>query len=456
MPDDAGATRSFIEHIRTIHFALVVAAAALWIALLASFEPRTTRKALEDCSRIQSLAEQLEWESWWTSYATDQWVVNQASPFSNSIRYASFKLPAYRRFWKIQFPPTLWAVYAARQDARAEPSLTWDGTKISVEPAPRTLNEFRQFWDRGIQPHVVARPRVPESITIFAETLDEDEEPLKFDVPLSREIVIPNANDRPATEEGVRLSNEPPPIITYSLKLSELATGVSQRLEFVLDVSRGMPVDFPRRTRNMRIAASAVMDRYQSLTPVAWLCKRYHQDWTPQQFDKAFVELLSVAPPNAGNLPLTELADRVRASIRLTKGDVDIAGLRVPSEALTWFAPLIILSLQLYLLLHARVLGELFKHSDSIPLVAWIALFRNIVARSVFVASAVFLPAAVLTFAVTRALLLQLNAADIAFQVGGATAAYAQGVVLLRTMRTIWAREAMYLSVIAQQAEKTG
>src|SRR4051812_32907709 len=109
--DHAGATRSFIEHIRTIHFALVVAAAALWIALLASFEPRTTRKALDDCSRIQDLSKQVEWESWWNAYATDQWTVNESSPFSNSVRYAAFDLPAYKRFWKIQFPSTVWAVY---------------------------------------------------------------------------------------------------------------------------------------------------------------------------------------------------------------------------------------------------------------------------------------------------------------------------------------------------------
>jgi hypothetical protein len=198
----------------------------------------------------------------------------------------------------------------------------------------------------------------------------------------------------------------------------------------------------------MSIRASALIDEYTSLAPVAWLCQRYHPDWTPQPFDRAFAELLSVAPADAGNLPLSELSDRVRASIRLTKGDVDIAGLRVPSEALTWFAPLIILSLQLYLLLHVRVLSELLTKGDSLPLVAWVALFTSIIARGVFVVSAVLLPAAVLTFAVIRAILLQLANLDVTFQISGAAAAYMLGVLLLKTMGTIWTKEATQIAAV--------
>jgi hypothetical protein len=441
MPDDAGATRSFIEHVRTIHFALVVAAAALWIALLASFEPRATRKALEDCSRIQNLSNQLEWESWWTAYATDQWTVRESSPFSNSVRYVSFDLPAYKRFWKIQFPSTVWAVHGVKTGASVEPSISWDGTRISIESAPRTLNEFRQFWDQGRKSHFVVKPRRPESVMIVAEALDEDDKPFKADMALVREVnIIPNLSNPPAPEDDVHPVAEPVPVTTYSLKLVDSTADTSRRVDYALDVPKGMPADFPLRTRNMHMAASAVMDEYPARTPVVWLCEHYHPDWTPQQFDRSFAELLSVAPADAGNVPLIALTDRVRASIRLTKGDVDIAGLRVPSEALTWFAPLIILSLQLYLLLHVRVLRGLSTPAGSIPLVAWVALFPNIVARGVFVASAVLLPAAVLTFAVIRAVLLQLNGADVTFQIGGATAAYVQGVVLLMTMRTIWAK----------------
>lgn len=441
--DHAGAAKSFIEHIRTIHFALVIASAALWIALLASFEPRTTRKALEDCRRIQDLSAQLEWGTWWTTYATDQWTVREPSPYSNSVRYASFDLPTYKRFWKIQFPSTVWAVRGVRQAAGAEPSISWDGTRIFIESPPRTLNEFRLFWDRGRQPHVVVKPRRPESITITAEPLDEDVKPYRADMPLVQEAnVMPNLSDQPPDEDELHPAPVPAPVTTYSLKLTGSATEASRRVDYSVDVAKGMPADFPLRTRNMNIRASSVIDEYQSKTPVAWLCERYHPDWTPQPFDKAFAELLSVAPADAGNLPLSELSDRIRASIRLTKGDVDIAGLRVPSEALTWFAPLIILSLQLYLLLHVKVLNELSTNGDSLPLVAWVALFANIIARGVFVVSAVLLPAAVLTFAVVRAILLQLAKLDVTFQVSGAAAAYLLGGLLLKTMRTIWTKEA--------------
>ncbi|HXA17873.1 MAG TPA: hypothetical protein VN380_12825 [Thermoanaerobaculia bacterium] len=444
MSDDHAGAKSFIEHIRTIHFALVIASAALWIALLASFEPRTTRKALEDCNRIQNLSEQLEWENWWTAYATAQWT-NESSPFSNSARYASFDFPTYKRYWKIQFPSIVWTVHRAGRGAGAEPSITWDGTTIAVEPAPRTLTEFRKFWDRGRQPHVVAKPRQPEAVTIFAEAIEDDEKPFKVNLTLSREIVIPNLSARSAAEQGIPIANEPVAVTTYLLKLVDSADN-SRRADYVLEVPRGMPPDFPLQTRNMRISASAVMDEYPSLTPVAWLCERYYPDWTPQQFDRAFAALLSVAPADTGNLPLGELSDHVRASIRLTKGDVDIAGLRVPSEALTWFAPLIILSLQLYLLLHVQVLSELSAKGDSLPLVAWVALFKSIIARGVFVVSAVLLPAAVLTFAVIRAILLQLAGLDITFQISGAVAAYILGAVLLKTMRVIWTKEAMQIA----------
>jgi hypothetical protein len=447
--DHAGAARSFIEHIRTIHFALVIAAAALWIALLASFEPRTTRKALEDCRRIQDLSAQLEWESWWTAYATDQWTVREPSPYSNSVRYASFDLPTYKRFWKIQFPSTVWAVRGVRQAAGGQPSISWDGTRISIESPPRTLNEFRLFWDRGRQPHIVVKPRRPESITISAEPLDEDEKPFRADIALVQESnVMPNMSDQPQAVNDVLEAPAPAPVTTYSLKLVDSATEASRRVDYSVDIARGMPDDFPLRTRNMNIRASSVIDEYSSKTPVAWLCERYHQDWTPQPFDRAFAELLNVAPDDAGNLPLSELSDRVRASIRLTKGDVDIAGLRVPSEALTWFAPLIILSLQLYLLLHVNVLSQLSAKGDSLPLVAWVALFTSITARGAFVVSAVLLPAAVLTFAVIRAILLQLANLDVTFQISGAAAAYILGVLLLKTMRTIWTKEAERIALV--------
>lgn len=441
--DRDGIARSFIEHIRTIHFALVVASAALWIALLASFEPRTTRKALEDCGRIQNLSSQLEWESWWTAYATDQWTLRESSPFSNSVRYASFDLPAYRRYWKIQFPSTVWSVQGVRQGAGNEPSISWDGTRISIEPPPRTLNAFRQFWDRGREPHVVVKPRRPDSITVFAEPFDDDQKPFSADLPLLREAnVVSTASDPSVVENDFRNATELQPVTTYSLKLMNSAADASRRVDYALEVPGGMPTDFPLRTRNMRIVAHAVMDEFPSRTPVAWLCERYQPGWTPQQFDKAFAELLSVAPTEARDLPLVELADRIRASIRLTKGDVDIAGLRLPSETLTWFAPLIIISLQLYLLLHVRVLFELSSRAVPIPLVAWVALFANAAAHGVFIVSAAALPAAVLIFATVQAVLLQLSGVNIVFQVAGATTAIAQGFALITSMRTIWANEA--------------
>jgi len=95
----------------------------------------------------------------------------------------------------------------------------------------------------------------------------------------------------------------------------------------------------------------------------------------------------------------------------------------------------------MYLLLHVRLLSELSDNSAPRPLVAWVALFSSIVARGVFVASAIVLPAAVLTFAVIRAFLLQLRAFDVTFQIGGAVAVYTQGVLLFVAMRTIWVKE---------------
>jgi hypothetical protein len=435
--DGANSAAPFIEHIRAIHFGLIVATTALLIALSVSFEPRLTQKALHDCERIQHLTGEWEWGNWWAAFAADQWTTKSVLPFSGSIRYALVDLPDYKRYWKIQLPSQVWVVKTAA--GASAPSIVWNGVSYEIEKRPRTLNEFRQFWNRGIQPHIVVKPRRVEFVTISVDVVDDKEDSVKTKLQLLDQLHIePTATDVvPVGDFQVTVAPSAP-LPTYSLNLVDHSAEGVPRSEYFFASPRGMPADYPHETRNMQIVAAAVTDAYPSRTPVVWLCDRLYRDWTPQQFDHAFADLLRIAPVDIGNLPLPELEDHVRASIRLTKGDVEIAGLHLPSEVLTWFAPIIIICFQLYLLLHLRVLRAAAPNIVVTPLVPWVGLFASSVARALFVISAVVLPALVLTFAVVRTVLLQLNLSDIVFQITGAAVAYAQGFSLLATIRVLW------------------
>jgi hypothetical protein len=117
--------------------------------------------------------------------------------------------------------------------------------------------------------------------------------------------------------------------------------------------------------------------------------------WWAGPFASAFPSLAEAATAFA-SIPIEELEAALLAEIHAADDDVEVFGARLPREAIArWGGPLI-LSFQLYFLLHLRSLIRLFGQQARRQRVPWIGLYDDSLARWATGFTVVGLPAVVI------------------------------------------------------------
>src|SRR5262249_32038304 len=116
-------------------------------------------------------------------------------------------------------------------------------------------------------------------------------------------------------------------------------------------------------------------------------------DWRTHrgQFEEAFPELASM-PEELRYVPVDQVASRLRDMQPRAEQQVEVVGLKIPTDDLVRWGTVLLLGAQLYLWIHVRELRGRLKKGSMGWHVAWIGIYRSSFAFAAVVVTTSLLP----------------------------------------------------------------
>jgi len=347
--------KDFIEHLRAVHFA----ATALAISLIVLAAPPDERfsKALSEATQIQKLSD--TWSNVRSKFVDE--AARRVSQVTNEEHLISVERPHARgdTFRSVLHLTT------ENKPTETQSPYVFPGRRM--DSPPTTVDEFAQWWNRleseGMEVNLVDLTQLPtacEALSEYQETFSRGEH---LDCrELQRDYV--KAGDAVPTEMDLEIDYN-------SLAGPGLTVFVWQRKLVVVAPTHGTKgLMWQLYVRETRKVGRARLDlaAAQALFP----------DWRTHrgQFDGAFAELASM-PKDLRYVPLADAVARIRDMQPHAEQQVEVIGLKIPTENLIQWGSLLLIGVQFYFWLH---LGELRRRLSSNSIgteVAWIGLYRS-------------------------------------------------------------------------------
>jgi len=138
-------SKDFVEHLRTIHFTLLISCIALMVIIL-SPSPMAVREANGQLSEIVEVTTSPVWNDSWLQKAATEALQAHPNPACNTSP-GSFEIDtASGQRWRYAFGPPNWGVYIQfAVDMKFKPGVTDE--PIYQLRRPLTLSAFREMWD---------------------------------------------------------------------------------------------------------------------------------------------------------------------------------------------------------------------------------------------------------------------------------------------------------------------
>jgi hypothetical protein len=389
--------KEHLEHLRTVHFTLVLVSAAL-IILASKPVPSHIANAHQQIKDIITVAK-LDYE-WLPKYA-ESVVANSLYKDSYAQRFPNSPLVVEvqcgereKDLLVLEFLEPNWTIL---DDRRPLPLLypIWPLDRRIVVPtrkamwlrSPQTLQDFRELWNSldGLR-FIYVPISLEPSIYFYGE--------------VNRRCSWQRAKERTA-----------PKSVTLHLEMLhpqdrehfELSGSCESPLAYVEIYSDGIltpdDVEIHYPTIIIPVEECHTIPLYAQMPLVSLFPDR----WRPGSFEFVFEELNTVA----AELPYPDATlEELEKLLGFQKKQVgeeafELMGLKFPAGATATWGVMVLLVVQLYFWLHLEEFRR--KHTGSIPAdVAWIAVYPSRVARYVFGASAFLMP-------VTAVAVLQLH-----------------------------------------------
>jgi hypothetical protein len=371
-----------VEHLRTVHFALIGASVALIILVLT--KPFDLQRAVSQTQKILEIKQ--KWSSNWMKEslgATRVIRLRKASP-DDEAENSNSEVP-FSNTVQIQ-------IWAPQQTLPEVLELTLEdswmmGSQKPIGAFPGNLAEFKSWWDGLTTPAPAA----------FATSLAR--KCMGFDNPDN-----PGASQE-ALECSLRVAFPTGDLLRdYAVdeKSKVVAKGYLDSHAADLQLVRANGLDYydlQTRTgywftahyddkRIARVYAGySIFDLDQSLVARAFALR-------PGPFGDAFRDL-SIAGRDSESIPLEKLEAQLEEKLARGGDAFEIFGLKLPGEQVTSFGILFLLCAQLYLLLYLRQLrGNLTGAGDGWN-VPWMALEGSWMGQSMYAFSLALAPAAI-------------------------------------------------------------
>jgi hypothetical protein len=360
----------YVEHLRTVHFTLVVVCLAL-VVLITSDRKSAVSKARAELNGIRSVVR--NWDRDWVAKEAERVFTGSKLPYAqlpaeparSQIELAIPKGKA--QVFNVVYDGPNWMLNAP-DDSLFSPILS-NYPLTELQPPPSGLQEFHRFWDllaKGLQFEVPVE--LADAPLAFYGS-----EPGKARFVSGRKAVVP-------VPLRVRLS------------IKQLAThpGGSIAAGFY-----GSDWRAPFGNTRFRLGSVIVIPVKRSETVYLDPYPRFvpaNSGWRREPFNDAFPNLSAVTK-NYEELDL-DTVDKILEGEESRAGDsFEAIGIKFPAEGVTRWGLVLILGIQLYLFLHLDELGPKLKPTDEGWEVAWIGVYKSHLARVLYFASSVLMPA---------------------------------------------------------------
>ncbi|HEY2498952.1 MAG TPA: hypothetical protein VGK24_17955 [Candidatus Angelobacter sp.] len=366
-------SQDFVEHLRTVHFALLASCIALFV-VLTSPTPADFGKAEAALGEINDIA--TTWNPHLMKAAFDRKENEIAAQCNKELPsvYADDGSKIYLfKFERTQF----------LRESRAKwyfltnyfEGLDGVSSPASSFQSPPNLAKFRELWD--------------SSFTVLCPTGVGDQ--AQFSQP----------NQTSSYLALQPFPNKLPPELAAKPRVDVKLTAVMQLAK---TGSKAYGEEVP-------VFAGGYNDgrRFVTIeTPASWITPTDKVRWRDEiilarpnshlvhaDFKSAFPELAAVAKDDIQDMRLGDLSKLLGIEMNFAKVSFEAFGIRFPAENTSRWGVLLVLGIQLYFWLHFR---EYRKRSPGSS-IAWIGAYGDRVSRSVFQTTALLLPIATVVFA---------------------------------------------------------
>ena len=400
-------SKDFVEHLRTVHFSLVVVASAL---LITGTNPET-RKATTAFTQVQQIAK-----------LTGQWPVVVHAVYNRAM--VDSKLDA-RWFFPIaiRVPRKVYALRELDTDVLVPEEIVSGSEdwrfRVPVPTAIDNLAQFRDFWnalDKGIALRLPVKPEhdadcdqyvriahADASSDVISKESEETDSDFDFLPPGS------DAESASGPQKNSKQTDSPDCEIDSKVAAYSAVSGPMFKTFYSIDApeaweddNAGLRIEMAlppeRTTRQIRSGASSIVSgsvvkfRFQRATiNEAYLTKLYFSDWRTGPFDKAFPELNSIMT-GISTLPITDALHRVESQVASAQQNVSVLGFTIPLAQLSRWGALVLIGVQIYLWLHLYELTTRIANDSPGLEVAWIGIYRSLPSRLAMIVSCAILP----------------------------------------------------------------
>lgn len=421
-----------VKHLRFVHFSLVIACVTFSVFLSAN-KDEVSDRAIKDIDSIIQLYEQpdgiLSANDWFDDYVRD--VIPKKLKTKLDIPTIIYvKLPGVteesndrkqKHDTKIeykQYELILEQTYSLTDKSLDTTLYPWSRVRDddAIEFDPSTISKWAEFWD-GLQmkriifvpvnfpervqqavitakhiDYIMRKGKIDETYkTLYGEkdwTLDwppvyEDiEYSLVADTALiaksSRRLLLaPLSASDPARQLGA----------THAFMTRQ--PGSAELLNSIFSEDILIPIF------RIPVKAKAI-----SIDPQTYLSRHVGQDWIPGSFEKSFPALNSLTQGLRG-LPIEQtktLLNNVKKQHKLAEENIEVASIKIPAQLFSTWGTVIILGLQLYFLLHLRILRIRISPENEAWNYPWIALYPDLLSRLTYFVSVILFPTTIIIF----------------------------------------------------------
>jgi hypothetical protein len=355
-------SKDYIEHLRTVHFTLVVACIAL-VVLITSDHRSAVSNAREELNGIRRIVR--NWDAHWiekeAAHAFDgsKLPVDAFAADPNVAEIAITTRKGSTDVVRLSYDHPNWMLNTNDDSLH---SVVFSRYPYPLDTVPVDLKNFHVFWDS------------------LAKGLS-----FKVPVELDNPIVYEGAHPMPVqfisgVETGDHIN------VTLSTRTIESDDVLS-------DYPKGLYVT------NIPIAGKTIVaipvKRYESVRfdPYTRFIPA-NADWRRGTFAETFPDLSEITK-NYEKLDFETLDKILEAEESRTGDSFEAIGIKFPAEGVTRWGLLLILGIQLYLFLHLEELTPKLKPSDEGWEVAWIGVYKSDISRALYFASTILLPATV-------------------------------------------------------------
>jgi hypothetical protein len=378
-------SKDYVEHLRTVHFTLVVVCLAL-VVLITSDRKSAVSSARDELRGIRGMLE--TWDRDWGEKEAERAFAGAGLPVAHLPANAApseleLDLPGGKReVFELAFDGPNWTMNA--MDDSLKTPLAINYPFLFTQPRPGDLKEFHEFWD------VLAKG-------------------LRFEVPIALEdtpLAFFHGEPQKARFVSGKKPTLPIPLhLALSMRQITPDTGADYPRDFLHGFyipdtrapfgAKPYPAGAALPQGGMISLGSVIVIPVKEFEPVPF--DVYHRfippnaGWRHEPFADTFPNLSSLTK-NYEELDLETIDKILEAEQSRTGDSFEAIGIKFPAEGVTRWGIVLILGIQLYLFLHLHELTPKLKPTDEGWEVAWIGVYKSRISQVLYLASSVLLP----------------------------------------------------------------